>query len=345
MRPAIFIAIGTRRPTLGVATENTYVSLLSTPGTNVRMERMRVQAGARCDSRTCDASTCRNPSSCVAILFYHRLVVEGVVHPTIGGFPVESVRDLRYGISVEGIPGNINGPDAVFASSRADVKGGSSPPEDALHAAHIKRSSTIGTLRRNSISDETEEHTCEICSIVLAGIQCEERRMDESETVSMSARTCLWCDSEGAEAASLVVSLRPDSQTRSVHRTNSGQPMLPVEIMLARLPYNSLNGSPHDPLISAASTSVLTGDQEETDLLWSAWNGGGGSRQRRGTLVGCFQLSWRIIPTSMSRPLLIGDNDADARDPDAIMTKTRTRTPVLESAFHGEGRRVHVELC
>ena len=89
MRPDIVIAVGTRRPTLGVATENTYVASLSTPGTNVRMERMRVQAGARCDSWNCDASTYRNPSSCVAILFYHRLVVEGVAHPTIGGFPKE----------------------------------------------------------------------------------------------------------------------------------------------------------------------------------------------------------------------------------------------------------------
>ena len=111
------------------------------------------------------------------------------------------------------------------------------------------------------------------------------------------------------------------------------------------MPCNNLNGGPHDPLTSAASTSVHTGDQEETYLLWSAWYGRGVSKQRRGSLVGRFGLSRQIIPKSMGRILLAGGKAAAVRVHDAIMTTIRTRILILESAFHGKRGRAHVELC
>ena len=98
-------------------------------------------------------------------------------------------------------------------------------------------------------------------------------------------RTCLWFDSRGEEAAEFYVSLLPDSAIDAVYRPNPGAPALVVEFTLAGAPYMILNGGPHYALTPAASISVPTKDQDETDRLWAALTADGGRESRCGWLV------------------------------------------------------------
>ena len=89
-------------------------------------------------------------------------------------------------------------------------------------------------------------------------------------------RTCLWFDGNGEEAAEFYVSLLPDSAIETVSRPGPGKTALIVELSLAGTPYIFLNGGPQHKLSPAASISVRTVDQAETDRLWSALLADGG---------------------------------------------------------------------
>ena len=149
-------------------------------------------------------------------------------------------------------------------------------------------------------------------------------------------RTCFWFDSQGEEAAEFYVSLLPDSHVESVHRTGPDGPALIVEFTLAGMPYMALNGGPHYKLTPAASVSVLTEDQEETDRLWSALLDGGGREQQCGWLVDRFGLSWQICPEVLPEMLASEDRAAAARVQDAMMKMVKLDIAVLQEAFEGE---------
>ena len=149
-------------------------------------------------------------------------------------------------------------------------------------------------------------------------------------------RTCFWFDSQGEEAAEFYVSLLPDSRVESVHRTGPDGPALIVEFTLAGAPYMTLNGGPHYKLTPAASVSVLTEDQEETDRLWSALLDGGGREQQCGWLVDRFGLSWQICPEVLPEMLASEDRAAAARVQDAMMKMVKLDIAVLQEAFEGE---------
>lgn len=71
-----------------------------------------------------------------------------------------------------------------------------------------------------------------------------------------------------------------------------------------------LTGGPHYKLSPAASISVLTKDQEETDHLWSSLIADGGAESRCGWLVDRFGVSWQIVPEVL--PQLFGAEDRAA---------------------------------
>lgn len=107
--------------------------------------------------------------------------------------------------------------------------------------------------------------------------------------------TCFWYDDHAQEAAEFYVSLFPDSRIDQVSYTPDGRILL-VEFTLAGVPYQALNGGLHFKLDEAASISVLTEDQEETDQLWDALIADGGSPSQCGWLQDRFGLSWQIVP-------------------------------------------------
>lgn len=92
--------------------------------------------------------------------------------------------------------------------------------------------------------------------------------MPDAKAARPKVRTCLWYDGRAEEAARLYVSLLPDSRIEGVFRPSPEAPALVVDFVLAGTPYQGLNGGPQHSHIEAASISVTTIDQAETDRLW-----------------------------------------------------------------------------
>ena len=148
--------------------------------------------------------------------------------------------------------------------------------------------------------------------------------------------TCLWYDGQAEEAANFYVSLIPDSEIRNVARPNPDGPALMVEFTLAGTPYQALNGGPQYRLSEAASISVITRDQKETDRLWSALTGNGGKEGRCAWLVDRYGLSWQIVPEILPRLLTSSDREAAERARRAMMGMNKIDIAALEAAYYGE---------
>ena len=149
-------------------------------------------------------------------------------------------------------------------------------------------------------------------------------------------RTCLWFDNQGEEAAQFYVSLLPDSYIEKVYQPDPDAPALVVEFTLAGVPYIALNGGPHYKLTPAASISVLTNDQEETDQLWAALIADGGSPGQCAWLTDKYGLSWQIVPEALPRLLSSDDKAAAQRAHNAMMQMSKIDIAALESAFNGK---------
>lgn len=140
--------------------------------------------------------------------------------------------------------------------------------------------------------------------------------------------TCFWYDDKAQQAAEFYVSLLPDSRIDNlVHGPDSK--VLMVEFTLAGTPYQALNGGPHFTLSEAASISVLTEDQEETDRLWEALTKDGGAESQCGWLKDRFGLSWQIVPRRATQ--LLAGPDATKVFP-ALMEMRKIDLATLEAA-------------
>lgn len=152
----------------------------------------------------------------------------------------------------------------------------------------------------------------------------------------VKVRTCLWFDNQGEEAAKFYVSLLPDSRIETVSRPNPDRPALVVEFTLAGTPYMTLNGGPHYEMTPAASISVLTQNQEETDRLWTALTADGGAESMCGWLTDRYGVSWQIIPETLSRLMMSSDKVAAQRVQKAMMEMRKIDVAALEAAFRGD---------
>ncbi len=146
-------------------------------------------------------------------------------------------------------------------------------------------------------------------------------------------RTCLWFDGRGEEAAEFYVTLLPESRIEDIVRPEPAGPALVVEFTLAGAPYMVLNGGPQFRHTPAASISVLTKDQAETDRLWEALLEGGGSAGHCAWLTDRFGVSWQIVPEAVPRLLGADDKAAAMRARDAMMTMGKIDIAALEAAF------------
>ncbi|MEC5292205.1 VOC family protein [Aurantimonas sp. C2-6-R+9] len=146
-------------------------------------------------------------------------------------------------------------------------------------------------------------------------------------------RTCLLFDGRGEDAAKFYVSLLPDSRIEDIVRPGPDGPALVVEFTLAGAPYMTLNAGPQFQHTPAASISVLTADQAETDRLWDALLEGGGSAGHCAWLTDKFGVSWQIVPDAVPRLLGADDKAAAMRARDAMMTMGKIDIAALEAAF------------
>ena len=148
-------------------------------------------------------------------------------------------------------------------------------------------------------------------------------------------RTCLWFDDQGEDAARFYVSLLPESYIESVSRPDPAGPALVVEFRLAGAPYMALNGGPHFKHSPAASISVLTTGQEETDRLWDALLDGGGKAEMCGWIVDRYGVSWQVIPDVLPPMMAADDKDAAMRAREAMLQMKKIDIAALEAAFKG----------
>ncbi|MGR3322456.1 MAG: VOC family protein [Pseudooceanicola sp.] len=149
-----------------------------------------------------------------------------------------------------------------------------------------------------------------------------------------SVRTCLWFDGTGLEAAEFYTGLLPDSRIEGSFRPDPSKPPLTVEFTLAGTPYQALNGGPKFPFTEAASISVTTPDQAETDRLWDALTADGGAEVQCGWLRDRWGLSWQIVPREAIALLSRGDAGAQAAM-DALMQMVRIDVAALRRAADG----------
>jgi predicted 3-demethylubiquinone-9 3-methyltransferase (glyoxalase superfamily) len=125
---------------------------------------------------------------------------------------------------------------------------------------------------------------------------------------------CLWFDGNAEEAASVYVSLLPDSHVDKVVRSPADTPsgpegsVLVVEFTLAGQRFIALNGGPLFHFNEAISFTIDCADQAEVDRLWEALSADEAAEQC-GWLKDRFGLSWQIIPSAL--PKLLGDPDPD----------------------------------
>lgn len=156
-------------------------------------------------------------------------------------------------------------------------------------------------------------------------------------TTPAKVRTCLWFDTEGEDAANFYVSLLPDSFIESASRPDPTGPTLAVEFTLAGTPYMTLNGGPHFDHSPAASISVLTKDQTETDTLWDALTRNGGAPSQCGWLTDRFGVSWQIVPEVLPSLMTSDDKAAAQRAHAKMLTMDKIDIAALEAAYKGEG--------
>ncbi len=148
-------------------------------------------------------------------------------------------------------------------------------------------------------------------------------------------RTCLWFDGRAREAADFYVSLLPDSRIDEAFGEGEGEPLV-IEFTLAGAPMMILNGGPMFQHNEAASISVLTEDQEETDLLWSRLTADGGQEAMCAWLKDRFGVSWQIVPRRLIELIHHDDAAAAARARAAMMQMRKIDIAALEAAFRGE---------
>ncbi|WDI32288.1 VOC family protein [Hyphococcus flavus] len=148
-------------------------------------------------------------------------------------------------------------------------------------------------------------------------------------------RTCLWFETGGKEAVELYVSLLPDSIIENEYTPPGGAEPLHLEFTLAGAPYQAINGGPHFKHSPAASISVMTEDQTETDKLWSALIADGGEESQCGWLVDRFGLSWQIVPKALMTAVTAKDEATAERARQAMYKMRKIDIAAIEKAFNG----------
>ncbi|NJR13543.1 MAG: VOC family protein [Phyllobacteriaceae bacterium] len=147
-------------------------------------------------------------------------------------------------------------------------------------------------------------------------------------------RTCLWLEKGGLEAAQFYVSLLPWSAIDAVIPHGHDDDPMVVEFTLHGAPMMLLTAGPHFKLSPAASISVLTRDQAETDHLWQALTADGGAESQCGWLTDRFGVSWQIVPEALPRLLNAPDRAAASRAQAAMMQMRKIDIAALEAVFN-----------
>jgi predicted 3-demethylubiquinone-9 3-methyltransferase (glyoxalase superfamily) len=152
-------------------------------------------------------------------------------------------------------------------------------------------------------------------------------------------RTCLWFAEDAEIAVSRYVSLISGSAIEHIDRkdnavTGEKNGVVIIDFQLAGTPYRAMNPGPHHAFNDAMSIVVTTPDQAETDRLWDALAGEGGTPIQCGWLRDRWGVSWQIIPSALATFLCHPDRAAAGRAMQAMLEMQKIDIAVLERAFN-----------
>lgn len=152
---------------------------------------------------------------------------------------------------------------------------------------------------------------------------------------------CLWYESGAEEAAEFYAATIPDTAILGIERAPADNPstlqgaVLLVRMRLAGHDTVLLNGGPHFRLNEAFSLQVHTEDQAQTDRLWDAIVGGGGSPSMCGWCKDKWGLSWQITPRALTSALSHPDPQLRKRAFEAMMGMNKIDIAAIEAAIGG----------
>ncbi|WP_404372203.1 VOC family protein [Sphingomonas sp. MMS24-J45] len=152
----------------------------------------------------------------------------------------------------------------------------------------------------------------------------------------------LWYDGAAEEAATFYAATFPDSRVDAVHRAPGDFPagqqgqVLTVEFTVCGMPFVAMNGGPGHPHSDAVSFQIYTDDQSETDRLWNAIVGNGGSENACGWCKDKWGISWQITPRGLMKAFSHPDRAAAKRGFEAMMTMRKIDVAAIEAAVAGQ---------
>ena len=151
---------------------------------------------------------------------------------------------------------------------------------------------------------------------------------------------CLWYDRDALEAATFYAATFPDSAVGAIHRAPGDFPsgkegdVLTVDFTVFGMPCMGLNGGPAFKHSEAFSFQVATDDQAETDRLWDAIVGNGGTESACGWCKDRWGFSWQITPRVLTEAMAAGGDEAK-RAFEAMMTMGKIDVAAIEAARRG----------
>ncbi|WP_374405990.1 VOC family protein [Pelagerythrobacter sp.] len=152
---------------------------------------------------------------------------------------------------------------------------------------------------------------------------------------------CLWYDKEAEDAARFYAETFPDSAVNAVHKAPGDFPdgkagdVLTVDFTVCGVPCMGLNGGPTFPQTEAFSFQIATEDQAETDRLWNAIVGNGGTESECGWCKDKWGVSWQITPRTLTEAMAAGGDEA-RRAFEAMMTMRKIDVAKIDAARRGD---------
>ena len=151
-----------------------------------------------------------------------------------------------------------------------------------------------------------------------------------------SIRTCLWFrDGRGREAAEFYCTLIPGSRIEATFDIAGDGASWLVDFTLGGVPYQILDAGPMFTLTEAASISVETDDQAETDRLWTALTTNGGEESQCGWLKDRYGVSWQVFPRRLTELTLKADRHVSAKAIAAMMKQRKIDIAAIEAPVRG----------
>jgi predicted 3-demethylubiquinone-9 3-methyltransferase (glyoxalase superfamily) len=159
----------------------------------------------------------------------------------------------------------------------------------------------------------------------------------------MTARNtiCLWFDGTALDAAQFYAATFPDSAVDTIFRAPGDYPagrkgdVLTVAFTVAGIACIGLNGGPAFQHSEAFSFQIATDNQEETDRLWNAIVGNGGTASACGWCKDKWGLSWQITPRVLTAAIADPDPAVASRAFQAMMTMGKIDIAAIEAAVRG----------